>query len=126
LIGKYKNLEKEYVCATNVSSCVNPLENENVNLKNQLEVLTSKHVKMQKDYEMLKFPHEDLQDAHVMLQVSYEVVVTSVKYFQPHTQKCACSPNFTNSICTNACCSQSQHSNVEQVLVETCDEAIGK
>jgi hypothetical protein len=81
LIGKHKNLEKEYVCATNVSSCVDPLEKENANLKAQLEVLTSKHVKMQKDYEMLKCSYEDLQDAHVMLQVPHEVVVTSVKYF---------------------------------------------
>jgi hypothetical protein len=54
LIGKHKNLEKEYACATNVSSCVDPLEKENANFKAQLEVLTSKHVKMQKNYEMLK------------------------------------------------------------------------
>jgi hypothetical protein len=60
LIGKHENLEKEYACATNVSSCVGPLEKENANLKAQLEVLTSKHVKMQKDYEMLKYSHEDL------------------------------------------------------------------
>jgi nitroimidazol reductase NimA-like FMN-containing flavoprotein (pyridoxamine 5'-phosphate oxidase superfamily) len=48
LIGKHENLEKEYACATNVSSCVDPLKNENTNFKAQLEVLTSKHVKMQK------------------------------------------------------------------------------
>jgi hypothetical protein len=46
LIGKYENLEKEYACATNVSSYVDPLEKKNANLKAQLEVLTSKHVKM--------------------------------------------------------------------------------
>jgi chromosome segregation ATPase len=107
LIDKHENLEKEYTCAINVSSYVDPLEKENANLKTQLEVLTSKHIKMQKDYEMLKYSHEDLQDAHVMLQVFHEVVVTSVKHFQPHTQECTCSPNFVNSICANACCSQS-------------------
>jgi hypothetical protein len=46
LIGKPENLQKEYTCATNVSSCVDPLEAENANLKAQLEVLTSKHVKI--------------------------------------------------------------------------------
>jgi hypothetical protein len=46
LIGKHKNLKKKYACATNVSSCVDPLENENANLKTQLKVLTSKHVKL--------------------------------------------------------------------------------
>jgi hypothetical protein len=81
LIGKHENLEKEYVCVTNVSSCVDPLEKENANLKAQLEVVTSKYVKMQKDYEMLKCSHEDLQDAHVLLQVSHEVMVTLVKHF---------------------------------------------
>jgi predicted nuclease with TOPRIM domain len=91
LIGKYENLEKEYACATNVSCCVDSLEKENANLKAQLEVLTSKHVKMQKNYEILKCSHEDLQDAHVTVQVSLEVVVTSVKHFQPQTQECTCS-----------------------------------
>jgi hypothetical protein len=60
LIDKHENLEKKYACATNVSSCVDPLEKKNANLKAQLEVLTSKHVTMQKDYEMLKCSHEDL------------------------------------------------------------------
>jgi hypothetical protein len=108
LIGKHKKLEKEYVCSTNLSSCVDRLEKKNANLKAQLEVFTSKHVKMQKDYEMLKCSHEDLQDVHVILQVSHEVVITSVKHFQPHAQECTCSPNIVNSIYGNACCSQSQ------------------
>jgi hypothetical protein len=60
LIGKHENLEKKYACATNVFSCVDPLEKENATLKAQLEVLTSKHVKMQRNYEMLKCSHEDL------------------------------------------------------------------
>jgi predicted nuclease with TOPRIM domain len=77
LIGKHENLENEYACATNVSSCVDSLETENANLNAQLEVLTSKFVKMQKDYEMLKCSLEGLQDAHIMLQVSHDVVVTS-------------------------------------------------
>jgi hypothetical protein len=126
LIGKHENLEKEYVFVTNVSSCVDPLENENANLKAQLEVLTSKHVKMQKDYEMLKCSHEDLQDAHVMLQVSHEVVVTSVKHFQSHIQECTCSPNFVDPICANACCSQSPQLNVEQINVDSCDDLIAE
>jgi hypothetical protein len=103
-----KNLEKQYACATNVSSCVDPLEKENANLKTQLEVLTSNHMKMQKDHEVLKCSHDNLQDAHVMLQVCHEVVVTLVKHFQPPTQKCTCSLNTINFVCANACYSQSQ------------------
>jgi hypothetical protein len=83
-------------------------------------------MKMQKDYEMLKCCHKDIQDAHVMLQVSHEVVITSVKHFWPHTQECTCSPNFVNFVCANACCSQSQQSNVEQINVDSCDDLIAK
>jgi hypothetical protein len=59
-IGKHENLETGYACATNVSSCIDPLEKENANLKTQLEVLISKHVKMQKDHEVLKCSHDNL------------------------------------------------------------------
>jgi hypothetical protein len=53
-------------------------------------------------------------------------VVTSVKHFQPRTQKCTYSPNFINSICANACCSQSQQSNIVQINVDSCDNLITK
>jgi hypothetical protein len=126
LIGKHENLEKEYACAINISSCLDPLEKENANLMTQLEVLTSKHIKMQKDYEILKCSHENLQDEHVMLQVSHEIVVTSIKYFQPPTQKCICSLNSINFICANGCCSQSQQSNIERINVDSCDDLIAE
>jgi hypothetical protein len=126
LIGKHENLEIKYAYATNVSSCVDPLEKENANLKTQLEVLTSKHVKMQKDHEVLKCSHDNLQDEHAMLQVSHEVLVTSVRHFQPLTQKCTCSLNFINFICANDCCSQSQQSSIEQIYVDSCDDLIAE
>jgi hypothetical protein len=75
---------------------------------------------------MLKCTHEDLQDTHAMLQVSHEVVVTSVKRFQPHTQEYTYSPNFVNSICANVSCSQSQQSSVEQINVDSCDNLIAE
>jgi seryl-tRNA synthetase len=108
LIGKDENLEKKYACNTNVSPNVDPLEKENANLKTQLEVLTSKHVKLQKDHEVLRCSHDNLHDEHTMLHVSHEVVVTSVRHFQPLTQKCTCSLNSINFVYANACCSQSQ------------------
>jgi hypothetical protein len=122
LIDKHENLEKEYVCATIVSSCAGPLEKENSNLKAQLKALTSKHVKMQKDHEMLKCSHENIQDTHVMLQVSHEVMGTLVKHFQSPTQKCTCSLNSINFVCAYVCCFKSQQSSVEQVHVESCDD----
>jgi hypothetical protein len=126
LIGKHEHLEKKYACATNVSFCVDPLEKENANLKTQLEVLTSKLVKLQKDHEVLKCSHDNLQDEHVMLQLSHKVVVTSVRHFQPLTQKCTCSLNSINFVCANACCSQSQQLSVEQIHVDSCDDLIAE
>jgi hypothetical protein len=126
LVDKLENLEKKYVCATNVSSCVDSLEKENANLKTQLEVLTSKHMMLQKDHEVLKCSHDNLQDEHVMPQVSHEVVVTSVRHFQPLTQKCTCSLSSINFICANACCSKSQQSSVEQISVDSCDDLIAE
>jgi hypothetical protein len=58
LIGKIEELkvlnEEHGKLKHSHISLIDPLEKKNVNLKAQLEVLTSKHVKMQKDYEMLK------------------------------------------------------------------------
>jgi hypothetical protein len=59
-----------------------------------------------------------------MLLVSHEVVITSIKHFQPHTQECTCSPNFINPFCANVCCSQSPQSNIEQINVDSCDDLI--
>jgi hypothetical protein len=87
-------------------------------------VLTSKHVKLQENHEVLKCSHDNLQDEHIMLQVSHEVVVASVRHFQPLTQKCTCSLNSINFVCNNACCSQSQQSSVEQIHVDSCDDLI--
>jgi hypothetical protein len=53
------------------------------------------------------------------------------------TLKPSCTPETTKTSTSNGCercynvdintlCAHSQHSNIEQVLVESCDEAIGK
>jgi hypothetical protein len=57
-----------------------------------------------------------------MLQVSHEVVVTSVRRFQPLTQKCTCSLNSIYFVYANACCSQSQQSSVEKIHLDSCDD----
>jgi hypothetical protein len=95
LIGKIEELkalhEEHEKLKHSHTSLIDPLEKENANLKTQLKVLTSKHVKLRKDH---------------------EVVIISVRHFQPLTRKCTCSLNFINFVCANACCSQSQQSSV--------------
>jgi hypothetical protein len=60
LIGKHEKIEKEYACATNVSSCVDPLEKENASHQLNLMCSLASMSRCKKDYEMLKCSHEDL------------------------------------------------------------------
>jgi dynactin complex subunit len=59
---------------------------------------------------------------HALLEATHEVMVTTVKFSQPHT--CTCAPHSIDLSCTNSCCSQAKPSCDEQVLVETCDSLI--
>jgi hypothetical protein len=57
-----------------------------------------------------------------LLESAHEIVVTKVKYSQPHT--CTCAPPSIDSSCANSCCSQAKPSCDEHILVETCDSFI--
>ena len=61
-----------------------------------------------------------------MLEVAHEVVVTTVKSYQPHTHKCTYTQVSSTLSCANNCCSQASQPSVELVLVETCDDSITK
>jgi hypothetical protein len=71
-----------------------------------------------------------LQKAHQDLQVQFDALwpSTSNTSSDPKAPKASirkgCKRCYNLDI--NALCAQSQHSNVEQVLVESCDEDIGK
>ena len=73
---------------------------------------------------MLVHSHEDLLDSHVKLESANEVVITTVKSFQPHSSKCTSTQSSINLSCVNLCCSQASQSHVEHILVETCDDFI--
>ncbi len=74
--------------------------------------------------------YDVLQKTHKDLEVQFDALWAS-------TSKPSCTPETTKASTSNGCercynvdidalCAQSQHSNIEQVLVESCDEAIGK
>jgi hypothetical protein len=54
--------------------------------------------------------------------MTHEVMVTTVKFSQPHI--CTCAPHFIGLSYTNSCCSQAKPSCDKHVLVETCDSLI--
>ena len=65
-------------------------------------------------------------DSHLMLEIAHEVVVTTVKSYQPHTYKCTCTQVPYILSCANNCCSQASQPSVEHVIVEICDDSITK
>jgi len=79
-----------------------------------------------KSHDELLCSHEKLVDSHLMLEIAHEVVVTSVKSYQPHNYKCTCTQVPYILSCANNCCSQASQPSVEHVLVETSDDSITK
>jgi hypothetical protein len=53
-----------------------------------------------------------------MLEVAHEVVITSVKSYQPLTHTLTRTPSQLNISCTNECASQASQSSIEQNLLE--------
>ena len=88
---RYHKVSNDYANATNSSICVASLEKENQVLKAQVESLTSRHVALQGTHKELEHSYEKLADSHAMLEVAHEVVLTSVKSYQPLSHTCTCS-----------------------------------
>jgi hypothetical protein len=84
--------------------------------------LISKHMKLLKRHGDVLCYHEKLIDSYALLEATNEVMVITVKSYQPHTY--ACAPHSINLSCDNSYCSQAKPSCDEHVLVETCDSLI--
>ena len=65
-------------------------------------------------------------DSHVSLEVAHEVMVTTVKFYEPLTHTCTCSQVQIDLTCTKLCCYQASQSSIEQVFVESCDDFIAQ
>jgi hypothetical protein len=61
-------------------------------------------------------------DSYAFLEATHEVMIITVKDFQPHT--CTCAPHSIDLSCANYCCYQAKSSCDEYVLVKTCDNLI--
>jgi hypothetical protein len=78
----------------------------------------------------LQGQHDVLQKTHQDLEVQFDALSSSTSNTSSDTEAPKASTSKGCERCynldINALCAQSQHSNVEQVLVKSCDEAIGK
>ena len=81
-------LEKEKsindACATNSTSCEASTFKENVELRAQLELLTSNYRKLEESHEKLSSSHNDLIISYDGLKLSREASITKVTSCEPH------------------------------------------
>src|SRR3954469_5665669 len=102
-------------CATNSISCEASILNENVELKAQLDLLTSKYGKLEEIHEKLSRFHEDLLVSHNVLKLAHEAKVSKLV---PHVDISTTSTQY--AILTSASlCNSSTHN-----VVTSCDQLL--
>jgi hypothetical protein len=79
----YSHIDND-ACATNSISCEASILKENVELRAQLDLLTSKYGKLEESHEALSGTHEDLLISHDGLKLAHEAMVTKVKSCESH------------------------------------------
>ncbi|KAE8771016.1 hypothetical protein D1007_57167 [Hordeum vulgare] len=69
-------------CPTNYLSCEASISNENVELRDQLELLSSNYGKLQDSHVILTSCYEDILVSHNVLKLAHEAITTKVR--EPH------------------------------------------
>jgi hypothetical protein len=80
-------------CATNSTSCEASILKENVDLRAQLDLLTSNHGKLEENHAKLSCSHEDLLASHDKLKLAHEAIMSTVTSSKPHVDICTTSQN---------------------------------
>ena len=88
-------------------------------LQAKLEKLSSEHVTLQGTHVDLEKSYEKLVESHASLEVAHEVMVNTVKSYEPPTHTCTCSRVQIDLTCTKPYWSQASQSSIEQVFVES-------
>src|SRR3954465_5245169 len=102
-------------CATNSISCEASILKENVELKAQLELLTSKYGKLEESHEKLSSSHEDLLVSHNVLKLAHEAKVSKLV---PHVDISTTSTQYAILPCASPC-----NSSTHNVAI-SCDELL--
>ena len=107
-------VSKSEASSANSSHRIDSLQNEDQVLKAKLGKLSSEHVILQGTYMELEKSYEKLVESHVVIEMVHEVMVNTVKSYEPLTHTCT-KP-----------WSQASQSSIEQVFVESCDDFIAQ
>jgi hypothetical protein len=80
-------------CANNSTSCEASILKENVELRAQLELLTSKYGKLEESHEKLSSSNEELLVSHARLKLAHEAISIKVTSCEPHVDTSTISQN---------------------------------
>jgi hypothetical protein len=80
-------------CATNSTSCEASILKKNVELRAQLDLLTSNYGKLEENHGKLFSSHEDLLASHDRLKLAHEAIMSKVTSSEPHVDICTTSQN---------------------------------
>jgi hypothetical protein len=80
-------------CATNSTSCEASILKENVELRAQLDLLTSNYGKLEESHGKLFCFHEYLLASHDRLKLAHEAIMSKVTSSEPHVDICTTSQN---------------------------------
>jgi hypothetical protein len=120
---KVKNLENlDDKCnntnATNSISCEASILKENVELKAQLELLTSNYRKLEEKHEKLSGSHGDLLVSYNGLKLAHEASITMVTSCEPHLDNSTTSTKNDMLPCASPC-NSSRHN-----IATSCDKLL--
>jgi hypothetical protein len=100
-------LAKEKICSTSSSDINDDDDDDDQELLIEFQKLISKHMKLQKRHGGLLCSHEKLIDSYALLEANHEVMVTTVKFSQPHT--CTCAQHSIDLYCANSFAFKQDH-----------------
>jgi hypothetical protein len=66
---------------------------KNVELRAQLDLLTSNYGRLEENHGKLSFSHEDLLASHDRLKLAHEAIMSKVTSSEPHVDICTTSQN---------------------------------
>ena len=90
-------VSKSEASSASSSYRIDSLQKKNQVLKDKLEKLSSEHVTLQGTHMELEKSYEKLVESHVMIEMAHEVMVNTVKSYEPLTHTCTCSlESFSN------------------------------
>jgi hypothetical protein len=124
-------------CTTNSTSCEASILREHVELRAQLDLLSSNYGKLEEIHRKLSSSHEDLLASHDSLKLAHEPIMSKLRSGEPHVDICTNSQNAllpcanpsnssTHNIATScdellslSCCSNNESSTSSSTCVVT-------